>query len=123
MSSLKVCPATPADLAGIMRVEEVSWGEGVGAESMASEETMRHRIALCNASLPGWFWVAKFRREVVADFVLQPTRKPPSECTGWEMATDRGQLDGTFDAKGEYVYGVSLAALPTAPACAMASGG
>jgi len=116
---VRVRPAISADLNDIVEVEKESWGEGVGAEAMASPETIASRIALCNSSYPGWFWVAEAYGKVVGNFILQPTRMSPEECTGWDAATDGGRLTGTFNPSGSFVYGVSLAMLGTAPAGAM----
>jgi hypothetical protein len=104
-----------SDLEGLVEMEKAVWGEGVGIESMASPEVIRNRIALCNASPPGWFWVAEARGKIVAALVLQPTKMSPDECTGWAMATDNGSLVHTFDPEGDFLYGASMSALFDAP--------
>ncbi|HUX35713.1 MAG TPA: hypothetical protein VMV71_01620 [Candidatus Paceibacterota bacterium] len=116
---MRVRPATPADLKGIVEVEKESWGEGVGAGTMASPEILLERIILCNNFHPGWFWVVEVRGGIVGYLVLMPTRMSPDECKGWAMATDNGNLVGTFDPSGSFIYGASIAMVSKAPPGAM----
>lgn len=116
MLILNVRPAVLSDLKELVRLEEDVWGEGVSVEAMASPATIRDRIILCNSSPPGWFWVAESEKGIVGNFVLQPTRLHPDDCTGWSMATDGGKLVRTFDPQGAFVYGVTISVPARSPA-------
>jgi hypothetical protein len=114
---IKVRPAVPADLEGIVELEEESWGKKVGRGSMASRRIIEYRIGLCNAESPGWFWVAEREEDgkILGSFVLQPTSVPPDQCVSWHSATDRGRLTRTFDPSGPFIYGVNLSVPDSAP--------
>jgi hypothetical protein len=108
-------PAAVEDIKGIMQVEQEGWGDKVGTEAMASEETMLSRILLCNSTSPAWFWVVEKNGRIVGHAITQPTSIAPGSCTSWDQATDQGRLVGTFDLEGHYVYGVTIAAANKAP--------
>jgi len=97
------------DLDGIMEVEREEFGT-LGEDTMASRETMARRIEICNSEMPGWFWVALWKKKVVGDIILQPTSLTPQKCTSWNQATDNGTLERTFDPMGANIYVVSLTA-------------
>lgn len=106
--------ATVADIPAIYALEEEAFGE-VGEDGQASTELIKHRIRLLNETQPGWFWVACVGDDVVGDVVVQPTNLSPDECTSWDIATDNGNLTGTFDPEGMNLYGVSVAVSGRAP--------
>ena len=111
---MKTRLARPDDLPAIMEIERESFEE-VGEAAMASETMMRNRIIRCNAAEPGWFWVAVSGNTVEGYVVLQPTTLEPDSCTSWDISTDNGTLERTFNNDGETVFGVSLGTRENAP--------
>ncbi len=112
---MKVRLATVQDIPDIMQIEQESFGEDVGVESMATEALMRDRLTRCNAVAPGWFWVAVSDGVVCGYLILQPTTLDPDLCTSWDMATDSGTLRQTFKSEGGTIFGVSLGVGSNAP--------
>jgi hypothetical protein len=114
-TEVRVRPAQLADVSGIMEVEKESWGEQVGSEGMALESIMRERVRICNEGTPPWFWVVERGERIEGHAITQPTALAPEECTGWDHATDQGTLRTTFDPRGKFVHGVTLAVRNEAP--------
>jgi hypothetical protein len=108
---MKTRLVTLDDLPQIMEIERESFS-ALGEDAMASEETMRDRIARCNSDPPGWFWAAG-ETHLHGYVLLMPTHLLPEECTSWEAATGGGTLS-TFDPTGETIFGVSMGARQSA---------
>jgi hypothetical protein len=107
--------ATEKDIAGIMQVEEETFGR-IGEDAMAAQEMLMERIKLCNGNGGRWFWVAEHKGHLVGDMILQPMQLNPDGAVSWESSTDGGTLKRTFNKEGNAVFVVSLAVCARAPA-------
>lgn len=101
-------------LDGIMEIEAETFG-ALGKEAMASREMMLSRIERCNKRGAGWLLVAVQDGVVMAYLALQPTSLGAEECISWDISTDNGTFEKTYDETGDTVFGASLGARKNAP--------
>jgi hypothetical protein len=112
--SLTVRAARLSDLSEIERIEAATFGR-IDPDAAASPAIIRRRLRLLNAADPAWFLVAVAGDAIVGTMVLQPTDLEPDECTSWEVATDNGTLQRSFNPDGRNLFGVSFAVPSAAP--------
>lgn len=113
---MHIRPAALSDLDAVMAVEKATFGEGIAPEAMATRAQMRSRIELfAREKFPEGFLLAEHEGVIVGYMIMFPTALTPEECASWDMATDCGNLAGTFDMTAQNMFMVSFAVVYSAP--------
>ncbi|MFE6904782.1 hypothetical protein ACFVFJ_50150 [Streptomyces sp. NPDC057717] len=105
-STVKIRQARISDVEDLVRVDIAQYSDMTA--DFAENSNISAMFARRISNTPGWFWVALVDGRIEGLLSTCPTTHSPEGFVSWEKCTNNGTLDGIFDERADFLYGVAL---------------